>query len=519
VKLRRKKKDSMNFPQAIDKKVWVPVLLIVVGILLRLPNLGESLWYDEVMYSTSQGAPTFSDLLKFLVEKPPAPLYRILLFFWTQCFGEHEISVRMPSLLFGVGSIFLTYLIAADQYSKKTAVTAAVMMCLSPVHVWYSQEATPYAMAGFFLLATIYSFIKLQRGHRGKWPYVIYFAMLFTAAFSHYYSLAFLLPLSLMGLWAEKRVRNRIILIHAAIVLLFAGMLMTKYLTGEIITGMGFLRSLNFFEWWMLFFHWFLHGNLLWTVNPYRADLNYLLEHSSLLAFQVGFLVIFLWGFLLDYQSKHGIHRWEYPLYLTVLPAALLILPLVGFKHLYTERYLFGLLPFFFITLSRGVTGFRNRAAVGTCITLAIVAGVVSYTMLFKKSEIWTVYKPNPDWRAAAQYLTKEKIFSKGTIVFSVTPATSLKYYLRKSGTERSIKITGYHPHVIEKILRAKNPPIFSLIQNMHWKGKSEDLLKWLKSERIFQLRGSKSFKGLELHTFKPNRRIIKRMLNREKRR
>jgi len=40
-----------RIPQIAEARIAVP-LLIVIATLLRLPNLDESFWYDEVVYST-----------------------------------------------------------------------------------------------------------------------------------------------------------------------------------------------------------------------------------------------------------------------------------------------------------------------------------------------------------------------------------------------------------------------------------------------------------------------------------
>ena len=88
----------------------VLLFLIVVGTLLRFRNLGESLWLDEMLYSTKYWMTSWYDLIRLFLFDPPAPLYRVLMFFWTTLFGENEISLRMPSLLFGVLSILFIYL-------------------------------------------------------------------------------------------------------------------------------------------------------------------------------------------------------------------------------------------------------------------------------------------------------------------------------------------------------------------------------------------------------------------------
>ena len=127
--------NKFNFITFLHNTRLVILLLIMFGIILRLPNLGESLWLDETIYSTKYWMKSVSDLWGLFLSEPSAPLYRVFMFFWTTMFGEHEIFLRMPSLLFGISSIILTYLIAKNYDSLKMASLAAFLLCFSPVHI------------------------------------------------------------------------------------------------------------------------------------------------------------------------------------------------------------------------------------------------------------------------------------------------------------------------------------------------------------------------------------------------
>ncbi|MBI3795440.1 MAG: glycosyltransferase family 39 protein [Deltaproteobacteria bacterium] len=132
--------DKLTSSFLRGKSSLVVLSLVVLGLVLRLPNLDESLWLDEVLYSTSYVASSLDRLWYLFLNDTAAPLYRVLLFFWTKIFGETELSIRTPSLLFGISSIVLTYGIARAYCSPSVAFLAAALLCFSPAHVWYSQE-------------------------------------------------------------------------------------------------------------------------------------------------------------------------------------------------------------------------------------------------------------------------------------------------------------------------------------------------------------------------------------------
>jgi len=427
------------------------------------------------------------------------------MFFWTALFGEHELLLRTPSLLFGVFSVLLTYLIGETYGSWKTATFAALLLCLSPVHVWYSQEATPYSMALFFLLVAVYALRRLKVDYsHWKW-YILYFVFFLLAVFTHYYAAIFLLPLSLLSLSTERLARKRIIAAHCVILLFLVTFLGIKFRAGHIKSGMNFLRPFTLFEWWMLFFNWFSHGNSLWTVNPYHASrlgLHYLTTQHSLLVFQLIFLIILLRGLIQRSEKNNWIQTWELSLFLFSMPLVMLFLTIVGYRHLYIERYLLFILPFFLIVIARGASE-RSSTISGIVIVLFVgIAGMASYGAFFYKSNTWTVYKQNPDWRSAASYLIQGEKASDESVILSVTPVDTLKYYLRKKGKEPFKVVTLYRIEDLTSLLSGDNLKTFYLVKNRFWKGNFDKVFSKIKNDQRLRLVSSRIFKGLDIYIF-----------------
>ncbi|MGH7965184.1 MAG: glycosyltransferase family 39 protein, partial [Candidatus Binatia bacterium] len=458
--------------------------LCALGTILRLPNLGESLWYDEVLYSTSDWLTSLYKLWDLFLNDAPAPLYRVVLFFWIQIFPETELTVRIPSLLCGISSIVVTYWIARAYGSPRVAFLAAALLCFSPAHVWYSQEATPYAMTLFFLLMTVLAWVRLQESPSHRAWYAVYLSMFLAAVFTHYYAAVFLLPLTLLSVAVERPLRRRLLVAHAVVVSSLALALGIKYQYGEVRTGQGFLRPFTPFEWWMLFFHWFLQGNTLWTVSPYRANLHYLLGKPLLLVCQVFFLVIFLRGLLAHQGQKNWLQARELSLFVASLPVVMLLVTAVGYRQLYIERYLFWILPFFLIVLARGAMSFSHARTVIACSLAAAVLGAASYGALLYKSDQWTVYKQNPDWRSTVRYLSTQDFSpNRRAVVLAVTLADDLGYYLRRE-TQTPYPVMYYTPNTFKLILAVRRVEVFYLIKNRYWAGSFDKVLQQVTHEK-----------------------------------
>ncbi len=157
---------------------WVgncPVLIwiVLLALVLRLARLGfQPLWWDEgwsLYFATSDpGA-----MLQLTAVDIHPPLYYLLLHVWIGLFGPSPISVRLLSVLIGVAAVPLIYLAGRRLFGQrvpadsagKVGLLAALLLAISPFHIYYSQEVRMYGLVTLLGLATLYFAIV-----RGRWP-------------------------------------------------------------------------------------------------------------------------------------------------------------------------------------------------------------------------------------------------------------------------------------------------------------------------------------------------------------
>lgn len=122
---------------------WIPIILILILSLgLRLYQIGtESLWVDE----------NFSIRDAEQLRLGTRPLYYLLLRFW-MIFGTNDTWLRLLSVPFSLGCVFLTYLVGLKVASRSVALIAAFMMAVSPLFVGYAQEIRMYSLSTFLTL-------------------------------------------------------------------------------------------------------------------------------------------------------------------------------------------------------------------------------------------------------------------------------------------------------------------------------------------------------------------------------
>ena len=158
---------------------------MLIALFLRIAFLGyESLWADEVV--------TIRDSLKPITDivnqrwDPHPPLYYLLLHYWLKL-DQSDAFTRLPSVIFGVTSVWLIYQIGLRLASRRAAWFMAMLLAVSPLHIWYSQETRMYAMVVMWALASTFLWILLlQERYKSLWVWVGYIVTTCLGLYTHY---------------------------------------------------------------------------------------------------------------------------------------------------------------------------------------------------------------------------------------------------------------------------------------------------------------------------------------------
>ncbi|MDO8452542.1 MAG: glycosyltransferase family 39 protein [bacterium] len=150
--------------------------------------LNQSLWLDEATSILAARDLNFGEIItKFSPGDFHPPLYYFLLKIWISSFGASEAAARMPSVLFGLATVYLVYLIGSKLFSKKVGILSASLLLTAPLHFYYMLEARMYSMETF--LATLLVWLFIQR----KWLYFTFTGALL--AYTDYLPLLVFIPL------------------------------------------------------------------------------------------------------------------------------------------------------------------------------------------------------------------------------------------------------------------------------------------------------------------------------------
>ncbi len=173
---------------SIDGWTALPWILFVAAFAVRSIQLSApSLWFDETYTVFVARLPIRQAWETLIADGVHPPLYYALISLVVML-GAGEALVRLPSVLFGALCVPLLYWLARRWANEKAALIAAILLCVSPLAIWYSREARMYSMLAAGFIAGILAFERLlERWSRGR---AVVFILIHAFAYLiHYFAL------------------------------------------------------------------------------------------------------------------------------------------------------------------------------------------------------------------------------------------------------------------------------------------------------------------------------------------
>ncbi len=190
-------------------------LILLLAFALRVINLGgRSLWYDEafaVLFSEKGMDAMLSGTLT-PVAGGASDIHPLLYYgtlnVWMSLFGQSAFTVRFWSVILGLVTIVVIYLLSRELFGDKTALAAALITAIAPFHVQYSQETRMYALLGLLLMLATFCFIKAWRSQTKSWRWWVTFGVLAgLAMYTQQLAAFYLVALGLVPLLARRKDR------------------------------------------------------------------------------------------------------------------------------------------------------------------------------------------------------------------------------------------------------------------------------------------------------------------------
>jgi 4-amino-4-deoxy-L-arabinose transferase-like glycosyltransferase len=403
------------------------MLVVVAGALFRLYLLGErSLYVDEAASITFARLP-WSAFWKAIWEyEGNMVLYYMLLRGWIHL-GDGETVVRSLSVLFGVATIPVTYLLGLRLFGRKAGLLSAVLLAVHAFHILYSQEARSYSLLLFLLVFSTYYFVRSVDSpcHKAYWiAYVLFSAL---AVYSHVFALLVLIAQWLsLGFSKLRRIGvANIFFTVGSFALLVIPMAM-------------FLLLKN-------------RGQIEWIPRPTirsLIDFSYLLTGNGgkpLLLAYAAFCIIALsqLGLSEEPKSPNLDEPWR-----VRLVALWLVFPIaftfsVSFiKPLFFDRYLLMCVPALVLLAGQGMTKLDRLIALPrgfSSLPIVVMIGLSLWGLNrdhkgFSSEQPWEV-----DWRLVTRYVLARQQPGDAAFFYRASGSRAFTYYVRQEVVRQSV--------------------------------------------------------------------------------
>jgi hypothetical protein len=143
----------------------IPDWLVITApaLLLRLPHLFDSLWYDETFTAALAQLPFDRMNVVNLYDVHP-PIWYAISWLNVRLFGSSELALRLPALLFGLCACWLVYKFALHVGYRRHALMAGLIAAALPSQIYYSTEARGYTLLVCLVLALMLAVIERKPG-------------------------------------------------------------------------------------------------------------------------------------------------------------------------------------------------------------------------------------------------------------------------------------------------------------------------------------------------------------------
>jgi mannosyltransferase len=384
------------------------IILTLLGLLLRLWHIGDiSLWLDEaVTNSYAQHSFLGIGYISTIDNNPPV-------FYWIEhgmlYFGSGETVLRLIPALLGVCTIPVFYLLGKEFYNRETGIIAAALLTFSSYHIYYSQEARPYTLLLFcFSLALLFCFRAIRTNSHGAWLLFGVFSAF--SCWSHLFGFVMVFPLFITAFvsryrsWKTVGMDLRPVLLAGAVCFLIS----LPMLILTIFSGISKIAAAQ-----------------LWGVRGTDVITNVLWNELGQSVW-VMFLLIFLFLLGLLWLFFHNRRQFFFMVTAIVLP--LVITVALSYRMAITDRYLIGLLPFFFIGIAYFIGSFRHRI-----VTVRLSCIVILVLVAFSLPSLTTYYsadsKNGQDWKSLSSGLPDQTGPGDLILVFPYYEITPLSFY------------------------------------------------------------------------------------------
>lgn len=360
----------------LTKEHYILIALTTLGAIFRLYNLGrESLWLDEAATLMFVESGFFGMWEHFTTWEPNPPLF-IWLTIPIVSIVKSEFTLRLIPAIAGIATVPAIYYLGKVWRNSTTGLVAASLLALSPLHIYYSQEARAYSLVTLFAVLMLYCFLKaMETKEYNWWAFTSVCAGL--ALWTHLYAgilIAAIYMYAFFDAWTNKDKLKRVLVSSVIFTWVVLPIILVGYHLAKIRIGGGAVFGIKGI---------YVITDLLWNFGNYT---NWI---------AVIFVALACIGIYLIHRDDKKKSFFVIFVLAVVFGASVILsysMPMVA-------RYLLFLLPLFLLLVAESLNLVRDRRfqVVAVCSLLAL--SVPTFTIYYSGAYI------KDDWRGFGSYL------------------------------------------------------------------------------------------------------------------
>ena len=430
---------------------------VCLAIVIRLHGLtAANLWLDEAN-SWQVASRSWASLIGELRGSPVGPLYFVLLKLWISAFGDSAFALRAFSVLASIALIPAVYILGAKLLSRRAGVIAALLIALSPLELYFAQEARMYMLTSLVALLTFWAYVRwretvlgsLDASHSQSWALLWYTIAGITLLFTHPVAGTLLVALNLdaLMLWWKSRARTnrstviswvvaQLVILGVVVVYLAFMSLGTAASSQAWRSALGFERSLRavlLFPFGAVSGQHYYPSDFWFAFNDLLHRTGSIGRFTTLLIVQPLTLLVFVVAgdAVIRERSKArqtpnatsavtGARRLL--LLALIIPLAFALFISIS-RALETERYFLFVVPFLFLLVADGLAalGLESR-----CIALAVLIGAMLLGTRSTKSAV----SRDSDYRPTASLILHDRQPGDRVMIQPREMNAPLRFYL-----------------------------------------------------------------------------------------
>ncbi|MBI5139934.1 MAG: glycosyltransferase family 39 protein [Candidatus Vogelbacteria bacterium] len=135
------------------------------------------------------------------------PIVFLIQHVFMRIFGENSVAFRLPSVLFGLGSVFLIYLLGTLLFSVEAGLLSALLLSTTVNHVYVSRIGLQESYVIFFILLSLYYFFRSDKNDK----YFLHSGLALGFGLLTKYTVGIVIPIILTYtlIWQRGYLKNR----------------------------------------------------------------------------------------------------------------------------------------------------------------------------------------------------------------------------------------------------------------------------------------------------------------------